>query len=105
MTSDLTISQAVKAYLDHLRAASSSTHALLPGCSGHLPGDPGRALNGKMGKTPIRHHYLRSGGDIFTLQEMLGHGSLDMVRHYALVAQVDVEQAHRKASPADNWRL
>ena len=49
--------------------------------------------------------YLRSGGDIFTLQEMLGHGSLDMVRHYAKVAHVDVEQAHRKASPADNWRM
>ncbi len=49
--------------------------------------------------------YLRSGDDIFTLQEMLGHGSLDIVRHYAQVAQVDVEQAHRKASPADNWRL
>jgi integrase/recombinase XerD len=49
--------------------------------------------------------YLRSGGDILTLQEMPGHGSLDMVRHYAKVAQVDVEQAHRKASPADNWRL
>ena len=46
--------------------------------------------------------YLRSGGDIFTLQEMLGHGSLDMVRHYA---QVDVWQAHRKASPEDNRRL
>lgn len=40
-----------------------------------------------------------------SLQEMLGHGSLGMVRHYAKVAQVDVEQAHRKASPADNWRL
>lgn len=49
--------------------------------------------------------YLRSCGDIFTLQEMLGHGSLDMVRHYAQIAQVDVEQAHRRASPADNWRL
>jgi integrase/recombinase XerD len=49
--------------------------------------------------------YLRSGGDVFTLQSLLGHGSLDMVRHYAKVAQMDVEQAHRKASPADNWRL
>ena len=49
--------------------------------------------------------YLRSGGDIFTLKALLGHGSLDMVEHYARIAEVDIEQAHRKASPADNWRL
>jgi integrase/recombinase XerD len=49
--------------------------------------------------------YLRSGGDIFTLQALLGHNSLEMVRHYAQIAEVDIEQVHRKASPADNWRL
>lgn len=49
--------------------------------------------------------YLRSGGDIFTLKSLLGHGSLDMVEHYARIAEVDIEQAHRKASPADNWHL
>lgn len=49
--------------------------------------------------------FLRNGGNIFALQKILGHETLDMVRHYVNLATDDVAVAHKQASPVDGWRL
>lgn len=46
--------------------------------------------------------WIRNGGDVFTLQQILGHSALDIVRIYVNLAQSDIETAHRKFPPADN---
>lgn len=49
--------------------------------------------------------YLRNGGDPYTLQTILGHSTMEQVRAYLALAQVDLETAHQRASPVENWQL
>jgi len=46
--------------------------------------------------------YLMNGGDIFSLQQILGHTSLEMVRKYSHLASAYVIHTHKKFSPLDN---
>lgn len=48
--------------------------------------------------------FLRNGGNVMLLKEMLGHSSLDMVMRYAKIVDQDISKAINH-SPADNWRL
>ncbi|MBA3779921.1 MAG: tyrosine-type recombinase/integrase [Chloroflexi bacterium] len=45
--------------------------------------------------------YLVNGGDVFSLQQILGHATLDMVRRYVTLSESDLVARHRAASPAD----
>ena len=57
----------------------------------------------------FRHTYskqfLMAGGDIFSLQKILGHSSLEVVKSYINLVNSDVLQQHRKYSPVDNVLL
>lgn len=46
-------------------------------------------------------NYLKYGGDVFTLQRILGHSTLVMSRWYATLNDADVQARHEVASPAD----
>ena len=46
--------------------------------------------------------FCRNGGDIFNLQQISGHRSLEVLKRYVNLAQSDVGAAHKKFSPLDN---
>jgi len=49
--------------------------------------------------------FLRNGGNIYALQKILGHSTLTMVMRYLSIAQNDIDDEHKKASPVSNWGL
>ena len=51
----------------------------------------------------LRHtfalNFLRAGGDVFRLQRILGHSSLDILKGYLALQTEDILDAHRRFSP------
>lgn len=46
--------------------------------------------------------YIQNGGDPFSLQQILGHSTMDMVKVYVNMFGKDLDEAHRKFSPLNN---
>lgn len=48
---------------------------------------------------------LRAGVDIYTLQELMGHADLQVLKRYLKLIDQDLQSAHRRGSPVDNLKL
>ena len=75
-----------------------------------------RRLGGRAGLTGVRTNphtfrhtfaklYLLNGGDLFSLQRILGHTTLDMVRRYVNLDTGEVKRQHAQASPVDRLAI
>ncbi len=48
--------------------------------------------------------FLRNGGNMFSLQQMLGHSDLKMTSNYLAIADADVQVQHTKFSPVERLK-
>jgi integrase/recombinase XerD len=63
--------------------------------------------------TPTAHAFrrafainmLRNGTDLVTLARLMGHSNLKVLQRYLKQLSGDLQEAHRRASPVDNWGL
>jgi hypothetical protein len=98
------------------RSDATSITSSSPATGGRLPRSriqhALRRLGGRAGLEGVRTNphtfrhtfaklYLLNGGDLFSLQRILGHTSLDMVRRYVNLDTGEVKRQHAQASPVD----
>ncbi|MCD1261256.1 tyrosine-type recombinase/integrase [Paenibacillus athensensis] len=74
-------------------------HMIIDRCkAAHIQGTRGSAHT-------FRHtmakYYLLNGGDVFTLQHILGHTSIEMTQRYVDLFSRDIHNQHEKASPIE----
>jgi site-specific recombinase XerD len=117
--------RALGRYIELERPGAGPDEPLFIGIGGKTPGGPltrrgvhqivaraGKAagIDGvRCSPHTLRHtfaiNYLRAGGNVFELQQLMGHEDLETLQKYVKLAQVDLAQGHRQASPADRMKL
>ncbi|MFN3652559.1 MAG: tyrosine-type recombinase/integrase [Armatimonadota bacterium] len=75
----------------------------------HEAGKAGRIQGVRCSPHTLRHtfavNFLRGGGNLFELQQLMGHTDLTVLRRYVALADTDLAEAHRAASPVERLKL
>ncbi|WP_066639653.1 tyrosine-type recombinase/integrase [Desulfolucanica intricata] len=69
---------------------------------GHKAGIEGKRLSPHTFRHSFAKQYLMSGGDLFSLQSIMGHNNLSTTRRYIHLLTEDIQKKHRQFSPLDN---
>jgi site-specific recombinase XerD len=65
-----------------------------------------KAIGSRVRPYDLRHcfalYFLRSGGDVFSLQRLMGHSNLSMTKKYLALTDSDLETQHTQHSPINS---
>lgn len=67
----------------------------------HRAGLDGRRVHPHLLRHSFATHFIKNGGNPFTLQRLLGHSDIKTTMIYVNLAGADLEEAQAKASPLD----
>jgi integrase/recombinase XerD len=65
----------------------------------------GRNVHPHMFRHTFAVTFLRNGGNLIELQDLLGHANMTTLRIYVRLAQTDLRATADRNSPADRWNL
>ncbi|WP_353885726.1 tyrosine-type recombinase/integrase [uncultured Deinococcus sp.] len=102
----------ISRYVSQERPATSMLHLFLLDAETPVNRDSVKQLLGRLCKSAdiasysphafrrgFAVNFLRNSGDVFTLQRILGHSSLEMTNRYAVLQVDDLKNVHIRASP------
>lgn len=84
---------------------SSSGESMYPSSWNHRVRGYAEKIGADITPYHLRHYFalsfLRNGGNVFSLQKLLGHSTLTMTQKYLALSMEDLQKAHAVASPVN----